>query len=179
MKKLFIFLALMTLSHTSIADVNNYDMVISNGRIMDPETNFDAVANVGIKNGRIAIITDENIKGNETIADKGTYTEPNQPAVGIQTVMADGFAVVANGKLTEDAAPGKPIRRAVATNVETVKCPEVRPEMCTMDYNPVCGNLSDGSFKTYSNGCNACTDPKVISYSQGECREADKSLKAK
>ena len=49
-------------------------------------------------------------------------------------------------------------------------CPEERPEMCTMDYNPVCGQLSDGSFKTYSNGCNACSDPKVISYSQGECK---------
>jgi hypothetical protein len=54
--------------------------------------------------------------------------------------------------------------------MESIKCPELRPEMCTMDYTPVCGNLSDGSFKTYSNGCNACSDPKVTSYSQGECK---------
>ena len=53
---------------------------------------------------------------------------------------------------------------------ESIKCPELRPEMCTMDYNPVCGQLSDGSFKTYSNGCNGCSDSKVIGYSQGECR---------
>ena len=106
----------------------------------------------------------------KTIADKGTYTEPNQPAVGVQTVLVNGVAVVADGKLVEDAAPGMPIRRAVAETMASVKCPEVRPEMCTMDYNPVCGSLSDGSLITYSNGCNACSDPKVISYSHGECR---------
>ena len=49
-------------------------------------------------------------------------------------------------------------------------CPKMRPEMCAMHYDPVCGQLSDGSFKTYSNGCNACVDPKVIRYSQGECQ---------
>ena len=54
--------------------------------------------------------------------------------------------------------------------MESTKCPELRPEMCTMDYNPVCGSLSEGSFKTYSNGCNACSDPIVTSYTQGECK---------
>ena len=54
----------------------------------------------------------------ETIADKGTYTEPNQPAVGVQTVLVNGVAVVASGKLVEDAAPGKPIRRAVGGKME-------------------------------------------------------------
>jgi len=32
------------------------DLVINNGRVMDPETKYDAVANVGIKDGRIAVI---------------------------------------------------------------------------------------------------------------------------
>ena len=35
-----------------------YDVVILNGRVMDPETNFDAVRNVGVRNGRIEAITD-------------------------------------------------------------------------------------------------------------------------
>ena len=35
----------------------NYDVVILNGRIMDPETNFDGIRNVGIKAGKIAVIT--------------------------------------------------------------------------------------------------------------------------
>ena len=35
----------------------DYDLVILNGRVMDPETQLDAVRNVGIKDGTIALIT--------------------------------------------------------------------------------------------------------------------------
>jgi imidazolonepropionase-like amidohydrolase len=34
---------------------------------MDPETMYDSISNVGVKNGRIAVITKEPIEGNETI----------------------------------------------------------------------------------------------------------------
>ena len=34
-----------------------YDLVILNGRVMDPETMFDDVANVGVKDGIIVAIT--------------------------------------------------------------------------------------------------------------------------
>ena len=34
-----------------------YGIVINSGRVMDPETMYDAVANVGIKDGRIAAVT--------------------------------------------------------------------------------------------------------------------------
>lgn len=44
-----------------------FDIVILNGRVMDPETMFDAVANVGIKDGRISVITSDPITGKETI----------------------------------------------------------------------------------------------------------------
>jgi hypothetical protein len=54
--------------------------------------------------------------------------------------------------------------------IALVKCPETRPEMCTMNYDPVCGILSDGSSKTYANGCNACSDLRVMSYARGECQ---------
>jgi N-acyl-D-glutamate deacylase len=49
----------------------------------------------------------------ETIADKATYEDANQPAVGVQTVLVNGVAVVAGGELILDASPGRPIRRAV------------------------------------------------------------------
>lgn len=48
----------------------------------------------------------------ETIADKATYEDANQPAVGVQTVLVNGVAVVAGGELVLDANPGLPIRRA-------------------------------------------------------------------
>lgn len=50
-----------------------------------------------------------------------------------------------------------------------VKCSEPRPQMCTMDYRPVCAELSGGSHKTISNGCTACSDANVSGYRDGVC----------
>ena len=44
-----------------------FDLVILSGRVMDPETSFDGVANVGVRNGRIAAITTDAITGKEII----------------------------------------------------------------------------------------------------------------
>ena len=49
------------------------------------------------------------------------------------------------------------------------RCSDPRPEMCTREYVPVCGNREDGSTKTYGNGCTACSDPSVVSFSSGAC----------
>jgi N-acyl-D-glutamate deacylase len=49
----------------------------------------------------------------ETISDVGTYEAPNQPAIGVQSLLVNGTLVVADGKLVTDAAPGQPIRRPV------------------------------------------------------------------
>src|SRR5210317_251448 len=54
----------------------DYDLVINNGRVMDPETMFDDVANVGIKDGKIVLITEEAITGKETIDAKGLVVAP-------------------------------------------------------------------------------------------------------
>ena len=53
-----------------------YDIVILGGRVMDPETKLDAVKNVGIKDGKIAIITDDKIEGKESIDAKGHVVAP-------------------------------------------------------------------------------------------------------
>lgn len=50
-----------------------------------------------------------------------------------------------------------------------IKCSDPRPQICTMDYTPVCGIHSDGSSKTYSNGCSACSNKEVIGYNKGAC----------
>ena len=47
----------------SAAFAQDYDLVINNGRVMDPETLFDDVANVGIKDGRIVAISQERTHG--------------------------------------------------------------------------------------------------------------------
>jgi len=61
-----------------------------------------------------------------------------------------------------------------------IMCKEPRPNICTREYNPVCATKNTGVVcvttpcpsteeKTYSTGCTACADPKVIKYKQGQC----------
>lgn len=54
----------------------DYDLVILNGRVMDPETMFDDISNVGVSGGRIATITKAAIKGKETIDATGLVVSP-------------------------------------------------------------------------------------------------------
>ena len=58
------------------AFAGDYDLVILNGRVMDPETGYDAVANVGVKNDRIAVITKDKITAKETIDATGHVVAP-------------------------------------------------------------------------------------------------------
>ena len=62
-----------------------------------------------------------------------------------------------------------PVQHSSLQQPATIVCKDPRPEMCTMDYRPVCAAKSDGSQATYSNGCGACSDPEVLEYRQGEC----------
>ena len=58
------------------AFAQDYDLVIQNGRVMDPETMFDGVRNVGIKNGKIVAITKEAIKGRDSVDATGLVVAP-------------------------------------------------------------------------------------------------------
>ena len=60
----------------SAAAAGDFDLVILGGRVMDPETSYDAVANVGVKAGRITAITKETITGRETIDATGHVVAP-------------------------------------------------------------------------------------------------------
>jgi len=53
-----------------------YDIVIANGRVMDPESGLDAVKNVGITGGRIRAISSEALKGSQKIDAKGLVVAP-------------------------------------------------------------------------------------------------------
>lgn len=50
-------------------------------------------------------------------------------------------------------------------------CEEPRPQVCTMDYRPVCARLDDGTQQTYSNGCGACADARVVAWRDQACGE--------
>src|SRR3989442_2573318 len=49
----------------------SYDLVIANGRVMDPESGLDTVRNVGIRGGKIRAISVAPLKGASTIDAKG------------------------------------------------------------------------------------------------------------
>src|ERR1700719_1357010 len=53
-----------------------YDIAILNGRVMDPESGLDAVRNVGIRAGKIAVISESPLHGKTTIDAKGLVVAP-------------------------------------------------------------------------------------------------------
>jgi imidazolonepropionase-like amidohydrolase len=53
-----------------------YDLVIAGGRVMDPETGADHIANVGIRGGRIAAISKAPLSGRRRIDAKGLVVAP-------------------------------------------------------------------------------------------------------
>ncbi|CAN5921735.1 hypothetical protein BH11PSE3_BH11PSE3_03340 [soil metagenome] len=48
-------------------------------------------------------------------------------------------------------------------------CADPRPQMCTREYRPACGQRRDGSRQTYGNACTACSDPAVLAQAAGAC----------
>lgn len=53
-----------------------FDIVFANGRVIDPESNLDALRNVGIRNGKIAAISTRHLKGRTVIDVKGLVVAP-------------------------------------------------------------------------------------------------------
>ena len=58
------------------AEVEAFDLVISGGRVMDPETGLDATGNVGIVDGRITAVTEDVLEGAESIDATGLVVAP-------------------------------------------------------------------------------------------------------
>ncbi len=53
-----------------------FDIVLANGRVMDPESNLDAVRYVGIRSGKIAAISARPLRGRTMIDAKGLVIAP-------------------------------------------------------------------------------------------------------
>ena len=69
-----VFLALAAVACTAPAPT--YDLVIANGRVMDPESGLDEVRNVGIRSGHIEAVGAEALKGTRVIDAKGLVVSP-------------------------------------------------------------------------------------------------------
>ena len=58
------------------AQSDTFDIVITGGRVMDPECNFDGVRNVGITGNRISVISEAVLKGERVIDASGHVVAP-------------------------------------------------------------------------------------------------------
>lgn len=52
------------------------DLVIRDGRVMDPESGLDAVRNVGVREGQIEVVTEESLEGVRVIDAAGLVVAP-------------------------------------------------------------------------------------------------------
>ena len=86
-----VFFALLIACLATPALAADYDVVILNGRVMDVETNFDAVRNVGIKDGRIVAVTDQPLEGVETVDVAGLVVAPG--FIDTHTHSSDKFSI--------------------------------------------------------------------------------------
>ena len=77
-------------------------------------------------------------------------------------VLLTGYTAVA-------CAQSTPVETPVSPRPVLVACEEPRPQVCTMQYDPVCGFTGDIQYKTYSNACSACSDASVSGHSPGAC----------
>jgi N-acyl-D-aspartate/D-glutamate deacylase len=54
----------------------NFDIAVSGGRVIDPDSNFDAISNIGIINGTITEISEAKLPAEETIDASGKVVSP-------------------------------------------------------------------------------------------------------
>ncbi len=73
MRTLFLILVL---SVPPLLSAQQYDVVLENGRVIDPETGLDAIRNLGIQDGKIARIAQTPLKGRQTIDATGLVVAP-------------------------------------------------------------------------------------------------------
>jgi N-acyl-D-aspartate/D-glutamate deacylase len=61
---------------SSQARAQTYDLVIANGRVMDPESGLDAIRHVGVTGGTIQAISEAPLQGRETVDATGRVVAP-------------------------------------------------------------------------------------------------------
>jgi N-acyl-D-aspartate/D-glutamate deacylase len=70
------FVLLVGIAFALPALAQDYDVVISNGRVMDPETGLDAIRNVGIRGESVVAISEQPLKGALEVDATGLVVSP-------------------------------------------------------------------------------------------------------
>jgi len=73
---IFLVLLAMSVAGSFAAAQERFDIVIANGRVMDPETGLDGVRYVGIRGGTVAAISESALRGRTVIDAAGLVVAP-------------------------------------------------------------------------------------------------------
>lgn len=98
-KKILSGAVLLNTLAASVVYAKDYDLVVNNGRVMDPVTLYDDVSNVGIKDGRVVAISKDALEGTETVDATGHIVAPGfidthfylQTPIGCRVGFRDGL----------------------------------------------------------------------------------------
>ncbi|WP_276388356.1 amidohydrolase family protein [Eudoraea chungangensis] len=142
----------------SLSADTEFDVVILNGRVMDPETNFDGIRNVGIKDGKIGLITEKEISGKESIDASGHVVSPgfidfhthasNIP-FGQRLHLRDGVTTPLElevGAYPLDAYYKRLEGKSYTNYGATIGLGGIREKVSNPDYNSTSGNLVTDLF---------------------------------
>ena len=74
--RLFTLACFVVATLGAFAAAQDFDLVIENGRVIDPESGLDGVRNVGIRGARIVAIDSKPLRGKRRIDAKGLVVAP-------------------------------------------------------------------------------------------------------
>ena len=85
----------LCLNCQAAGQVSSYDLVLQNGRVIDPETGLDAVLNVSIRLGSIVRISTEPLQGTEVVDARGLVVAPGFVDLHDHEQTAEGYRLKA------------------------------------------------------------------------------------
>lgn len=123
----------------------SYDVVLANGRVIDPETYRDGKFNVGILDGRIAAVSDQPLEGKQVIDVSGMIVSPGfidlhahgqniasnrvQAFDGLTTTLELEAGVLPIGEFYDDCAKeGRPLNYGAAAGWAWSRLATMNPE---------------------------------------------------
>ncbi|HJQ66808.1 MAG TPA: amidohydrolase family protein [Gemmatimonadales bacterium] len=155
---LFLVLQLSTLSAQSTANTV-YDRVILGGRVMDPASRLDAVRNIGLVDGRIAVITTRAIRGRDTIDARGLVVAPGfidlhahgETPETYRFYALDGVTTALELELGTSDVPGWYRERSVGEPINYgVSIGHIKVRMAVMHDSGTRMPVGDGAYRTAS-----------------------------
>ena len=129
-----------------MANSKQYDIVLKNGRVIDPETYLDGTFNVGINGGQIAAVSDQPLSGKQELDVSGMIVSPGfidthshgmsipsnriQAFDGLTTALELEAGVLPVAEFYDNCEKeGRPINYGVSSGWGFARCVTMSPEL--------------------------------------------------